>query len=116
MICDFLFFQEMWRIVDVSRYVANWPKPRINAWDVLLKSKRPGRKYVLQLGLNRIGRDDDDLEYPRSTFASYQFYGKYIYVERQQEEGVFIITSDKNTLLESRKRYGFLEDTKFLVL
>lgn len=99
---------------DVLIYVANWPKPRINAWDALLKA-RAIENMCYSIGVNRIGRDNNNLEYTGHSQAI-NFMGDYL-LEPQQEEGVFIVTLDKNTLLESRKRYGFLEDRdKFLVL
>jgi omega-amidase len=47
---------------DLLLYVANWPKPRINAWDILLKARAvENMSYVI--GVNRIGNDNNNLEY-----------------------------------------------------
>ena len=47
---------------DVIIYVANWPKPRINAWDVLLKA-RAIENICFVIGVNRIGVDENNNEY-----------------------------------------------------
>ena len=41
---------------DLLIYVANWPKPRINAWNALLKA-RAIENISYALGVNRIGFD-----------------------------------------------------------
>ena len=45
---------------DVLIYVANWPKPRIAAWDTLLKA-RAMENMCYTIGVNRIGGDDNRL-------------------------------------------------------
>lgn len=49
---------------DVLIYVANWPKPRIKAWDALLKA-RAIENMAYCIGVNRIGKDEKGLEYGR---------------------------------------------------
>ncbi|MGB0788609.1 MAG: nitrilase family protein, partial [Marinirhabdus sp.] len=44
-------------------YVANWPKKRIHAWDVLLKA-RAIENMSYCIGVNRTGIDDNGHEYP----------------------------------------------------
>lgn len=47
---------------DLLIYVASWPKPRINAWDILLRARAvENLSYVI--GVNRIGVDANNLEY-----------------------------------------------------
>jgi omega-amidase len=47
---------------DVMVYVANWPTTRIEAWDTLLKARAiENLSYVV--GVNRIGQDDNGVEY-----------------------------------------------------
>ena len=46
---------------DVMIYVANWPKPRINAWYVLLKA-RAIENICFVIGVNRIGVDKNNNE------------------------------------------------------
>ena len=92
---------------DVLIYVANWPKPRINAWDALLKA-RAIENMCYTIGVNRIGEDPNQHHYPGHSQAI-DFLGNYI-IEPQETEGVFIVNLDKNTLLESRQKFGFLND------
>jgi omega-amidase len=92
---------------DVLIYVANWPKPRINAWDILLKA-RAVENMCYTIGVNRIGNDDNNYEYVGHSQAV-DFLGNYIQ-EPQENEGVFIVEFDKNKLLETRKKLAFLDD------
>ena len=51
---------------DVLVYVANWPQIRINAWDTLLRARAiENLSYVV--GVNRVGTDDDGMEYNGSS-------------------------------------------------
>jgi predicted amidohydrolase len=92
---------------DVLLYVANWPKPRINAWDILLKA-RSVENMCYTIGVNRIGFDDTNFEYNGHSQAV-DFLGKYM-LEPQDTEGVFITQLNKEKLLETRKKLGFLND------
>jgi len=92
---------------DVLIYVANWPKTRVNAWDILLKARAvENMSYVI--GVNRVGNDNNNLEYVGHSQAV-DFLGNYIQ-EPQEIEGVFIIELHKNELLETRKKLAFLND------
>jgi len=92
---------------DLLLYVANWPKPRINAWDILLKARAvENMSYVI--GVNRTGTDANNLEYVGHSQAV-DFLGNYI-VAPQEAEGVFILELDKNKMLETRSKLAFLND------
>jgi omega-amidase len=92
---------------DVLIYVASWPKPRINAWDILLKARAvENMSYVI--GVNRIGIDDNNLEYTGHSQAI-DFLGNNL-IEPQEKEGVFIVEMDKKILLETREKLAFLND------
>lgn len=99
---------------DVLIYVANWPKPRVNAWDILLKARAvENMSYVI--GVNRVGMDANNLEYIGHSQAV-DFLGNYIQ-EPQEIEGVLIVELDKNEMLETRKKLNFLNDRdKFQIL
>ena len=99
---------------DVLIYVANWPKPRVNAWDILLKARAvENMSYVI--GVNRVGMDANNLEYIGHSQAI-DFLGNYIQ-EPQEIEGVFIVELDKNEMLETRKKLNFINDRdKFQIL
>jgi predicted amidohydrolase len=92
---------------DVLIFVANWPKPRINAWDALLKA-RAIENMCYTIGVNRIGTDQNQHDYLGHSQAI-DFLGNYL-IEPQETEGVFIANLDKNALLESRQKFGFLND------
>ena len=92
---------------DLLIYVANWPKPRVNAWDILLKARAvENMSYVI--GVNRIGFDENNHEYVGHSQAV-DFLGNYIQ-EPQEIEGVFIVELDKNELQETREKLNFLND------
>ena len=92
---------------DVLLYVANWPKPRINAWDILLKA-RSVENMCYTIGVNRIGFDASQLEYNGHS-QTLDFLGNYM-LEPKDTEGVFITELNKENLLETRKKLGFLND------
>ncbi|MGH2665460.1 amidohydrolase [Flavobacterium sp.] len=92
---------------DVLIYVANWPKPRVNAWDSLLKA-RAIENLCYTIGVNRIGTDSNNLEYNGHTQAI-DFLGNFL-LEPQEKEGVFVVEIDKQTMLETRAKLNFLND------
>lgn len=92
---------------DVLLYVANWPVPRISAWDALLKARAiENMSYVV--GVNRIGTDPNGLEYNGHSQVI-DFMGE-ITVAAWENEGVFVATLEKAPLSAARKKLGFLED------
>jgi omega-amidase len=98
---------------DVLLYVANWPKPRINAWDILLKARAvENMSYVI--GVNRIGIDNNNLEYVGHSQAV-DFLGNYI-LEPQETDGVFVVELNKEKMLETRKKLAFLDDRDEFVI
>lgn len=92
---------------DILLYVANWPKPRVNAWDILLKA-RSVENMCYTIGVNRIGTDNNNLEYVGHSQAI-DFLGNYL-IESKEQEGVFIVNLDKEKLMETRSRLAFLND------
>lgn len=92
---------------DVLLYVANWPKQRVNAWDILLKA-RAVENMCYTIGVNRIGKDDNHNEYVGHSQVV-DFLGNYI-LEPQEADAVFIVELDKAKLLETRSRLAFLND------
>ena len=92
---------------DVLIYVANWPKSRIQAWDILLKA-RSVENLCYTIGVNRVGLDNNNLEYDGHS-QTVDFMGNYV-LEPQENEGVFIVELNKQKLVETRKKLGFLND------
>lgn len=92
---------------DVLIYVANWPKPRINAWDILLKA-RAIENMSYTIGVNRVGEDFNKHEYIGHSQAI-DFLGNYL-IEPQELEDVYIIVLDKKSMQDAREKFGFLND------
>ena len=92
---------------DVLLFVANWPKTRISAWDILLKA-RAVENMCYTIGVNRIGSDNNHHEYTGHSQVV-DFLGNYV-LEPQKSAGVFIVTLDKSALDQERNKLGFLND------
>ena len=92
---------------DVLLFVSNWPKPRINAWDALLKA-RAIENMSYTIGVNRVGIDNNKLEYNGHS-QIIDFSGNYL-LEPQKNDGVYYTKLHKNNLLDFREKFGFLND------
>lgn len=91
---------------DVLIYVANWPKPRIVAWDTLLKA-RAIENMAYCIGVNRIGADQSGHEYSGHS-AVYDCLGKReIYSEKEE---IIYATLFKKHITSTRRALKFLED------
>ncbi|MEJ6792567.1 MAG: nitrilase family protein [Lacinutrix sp.] len=93
---------------DVLLYVANWPKPRIAAWDTLLKA-RAIENMSYCIGVNRVGLDANNYEYPGHS-AVYDVLGGKLTLENTNKESVEIVTLTKTHIEKKRKHLGFLND------
>ena len=90
---------------DVILYVANWPKSRIDAWQTLLKARAlENQAYVF--GLNRIGIDANNLEYPESSYC-FAADGKEI---STTTDNIVTARLDLEKLQEFRNKFPFLSD------
>jgi len=92
---------------DLLLYVANWPKVRINAWDILLKA-RAVENLSYTIGVNRVGIDANNHQYNGHSQVI-DFLGNPV-LEPQEDEGVFIVDLDRNIMIETRKKMDFLND------
>lgn len=90
---------------DVILYVANWPEKRIDAWSHLLKA-RAIENLAYVFGVNRTGKDGNDLDYPESSAA---YFADGTSVDFQKEN---IISADfsLSALQEFREHFQFLND------
>lgn len=91
---------------DVLLYVANWPKPRITAWDTLLKA-RAIENMAYCIGVNRIGKDNTGHEYPGHS-AVYDCLGERISYSENEE--TIYATLTKEHLSTTREKLKFLDD------
>lgn len=92
---------------DLLVYVASWPKTRVNAWDILLQA-RAVENMCYAVGVNRLGTDGNGYEYVGHSQAV-DFLGHYLQ-EPTQMEGSFVVTLNREKLLETRQKLGFLND------
>jgi len=92
---------------DLLIYVASWPKPRTNAWDILLKA-RAVENMCYTIGVNRIGQDSNSHDYIGHS-QLVDFLGNYV-IEPNEYNGIYIATLDKQALLETRNKLAFLND------
>lgn len=98
----------------VLLYVANWPKPRIKAWDVLLKARAiENMSYVV--GVNRVGIDALQNEYPGNSVV-YNVLGDAISSIKPNSEQVAVVTLDQNHIKHYRNTLKFLNDKDFFTL
>lgn len=93
---------------DVLIYVANWPVPRIQSWDTLLRA-RAIENMAYCVGVNCVGNDPNQHRYPGHS-AVYDLYGNLVSSAITASEAVLTATLDKNQMLEQRKRLPFLAD------
>jgi len=93
---------------DVLIYVANWPKPRIAAWETLLKARAiENMSYVI--GVNRIGKDANQYEYSGNS-AAFDSLGNTISKIKPDTAQTKMISLSKNEMLETRNKFQFLND------
>ena len=93
---------------DLLIYVANWPKPRINAWDALLKA-RAIENMSYCIGVNRVGLDANNYEYPGHS-ACYNVLGERIDNIPEKKEDIQVVTLNKSDIEHYRNKLNFLND------
>ncbi|MGN6166103.1 MAG: amidohydrolase [Flavisolibacter sp.] len=92
---------------DVLICVANWPQRRATAWKTLLRARAiENQCYVI--GVNRIGKDGNDIYYSGDSMVIDPL-GEILY-QKESEEDVFTITLDKENLQQAREKFPFWRD------
>lgn len=91
---------------DVLLYVANWPAPRIHAWDTLLQA-RAIENMAYCVGVNRVGTDPNGHEYPGHS-GVYNAFGQQMCFSNKS--GVLHIALDLDSLKALRAKFPFLLD------
>jgi len=87
---------------DLLVYVANWPKPRVDAWSTLLKARAmENQAYVV--GVNRIGTDAHGNAHTGQS-AAVDFLGRPL-VDAGSEPAVLTTELDLRLLAEFRERF-----------
>jgi predicted amidohydrolase len=92
---------------DLLLFVANWPSPRIVAWDALLKA-RAIENCCYVVGVNRLGIDANALDYPGHS-KGIDFAGNLLHDSASKAE-VAGVEIGKIELLDFRTRFAFLDD------
>jgi predicted amidohydrolase len=92
---------------DLLLYVANWPKDRIQAWNILLKA-RAIENLCYTIGVNRIGTDHNNHQYSGHSQVIDELGN--IILAAEDNFGVYIINLNKEKMLETRKKLNFLND------
>lgn len=93
---------------DLLLFVANWPKPRIHAWDTLLQA-RAIENLSYCIGVNRVGEDPNGNQYPGHT-AAYDALGHQLSESLNEKEGIITVVLDRDPMLSLRKQLNFLAD------
>lgn len=99
---------------DVLLYVANWPKPRIFAWDTLLKA-RAIENMSYCIGVNRVGLDDEQNEYCGHS-AAYDILGNEMTAFKPNREQIEVVTLERNHINFYRNKLKFLNDRDMFTL
>ena len=92
---------------DILVYVVNWPEPRIDAWRTLLKARAiENQCYVV--GVNRVGRDQNEFNYVGASSA-FDMSGGLIHQSGPDEE-LHVLEFHREPLGQFRRAYNFLAD------
>lgn len=98
---------------DLLIYVANWPKPRVQAWDTLLKA-RAVENLSYCIGVNRIGKDGEGIEYNGHSQAV-DFLGHPLN-EVTDEDTILTITVSAHDLKKYRENFpAYLDADSFSI-
>ena len=90
---------------DVVLYIANWPVSRVDAWNHLLKARAiENQSFVF--GLNRIGKDGNNLEYSESSSC---FFADGSVISKS-EKNLVSAELDMSKLLDYREKFQFIND------
>jgi omega-amidase len=92
---------------DVLIYVANWPERRSLAWRTLLQARAiENQCYVI--GVNRVGKQDDDVNYSGDSSLVGPL-GDILY-RKEYEEDVAVVEINYEELMKIRRQFPFLKD------
>ncbi|WP_257309931.1 carbon-nitrogen family hydrolase [Geothrix fuzhouensis] len=113
-ICYDLRFPEPFRALaargaEVVFLPANWPVRRIAAWSTLLAARAIENQMAI-CGVNRVGRDAMDLEYPGAS-AIHDAFGEVL-VKGDATEGLVVGDLDLAALRTWRERFPALKDRR----
>ncbi len=111
-ICYDLRFPELYSTLatktDLIINIANWPSKRVEHWNTLLKA-RAIENQIFIAGVNRVGVDDNGLEYIESSQI---FNANGESVEFQKIEDMKIYTIDKTWTKNFKEKFNTTNDRK----
>ncbi|PDH44802.1 MAG: nitrilase family protein [Flavobacteriales bacterium MED-G22] len=93
---------------DLLLFVANWPKPRMQAWDTLLKA-RAIENMAYCCGVNIVGEDPKGNQYLGHS-AGYDCFGNRLTGPLSEKKEAIWVPLDYQALQAHRKQFRFLED------
>lgn len=99
---------EMEAKYDVLLNVANWPARRSLHWKSLLIARAIENQCFL-VGVNRVGTDENELEYSGDSVA-YSPLGQALSAIEPNKEQVETVVLKKSVLYEVREKLNFLKD------
>ncbi|MEO6315117.1 MAG: amidohydrolase [Chitinophagaceae bacterium] len=92
---------------DLLIYVANWPERRNHAWKTLLQARAiENQAYVV--GVNRVGNDGNNI-YHSGDSMIVDPLGEILHT-MQNDEAVFTMVLEKDTLEATRNKFPFWKD------
>lgn len=92
---------------DLMVCIANWPTPRINAWDTLLQARAiENQSFVI--GVNRTGKDGYNAQYNGHS-AVVDYLGGYVHNPTEKQE-IAVATIEKEQMLKFREKYNFQKE------
>lgn len=94
---------------DVLLNVANWPRKRVLHWSTLLQA-RAIENQCYSIGVNRVGTDGNQLEYPGNSVVFDGLGAKRL--EMDDHEAVKTVTLSLHELQVLREQLPFLKDKK----
>lgn len=92
---------------DLLIYVANWPKPRTQVWDALLKA-RALENQCFTIGVNRTGSDGEGIAYDGNSTV-YDFKGQSLN-EITNKPSIQTVSLSKEDLDSFRKKFPVYMD------
>ncbi len=98
---------------DLLVFVASWPQKRMHAWRQLLIARAiENQAYVI--GVNRVGKDGNDIEYSGNSLLIDPL-GAIIW-ELEGEEGIGTFDLQLETVQNIRNQFPFLKDGDIFTL
>ena len=92
---------------DCLLYIANWPEKRSYAWKQLLIA-RAIENQVYLLGVNRVGKDGNEIQHSGDT-SFVDFKGDVLWIKEYSEE-VKTVTLSAEELIKFRRIFQFYKD------